>query len=402
MKRFKHLSDHMLDRENTMAALEDGIRHKLRSAAVREELWLDEFKHIPGEYVENARQVLDPQKVDAFLTRIEDCIRSGTWQPEPPEHRRVFCTSMSRGLAGGKWRDLYCPKLPDHIVHHIVMRASLPAFTRGMTRWCVGNVKGRGPADAVRAVSTWCQDPGWRYFVNLDIRHFFDSIAMEAIESALERRIADPIILDLHHRIQASAPLPCPVGYYPSPWYANLVLEPLDHFIMEDLYKVRRGKRKPLIRHSIRYADDILLMSASRRDLEKAIGAIQEWLDVHLNLEIKKTWEIKKIAEYDSRGKIVPGTHRIVYIGFQFDRTRTILRSGNYLSTKRLASRMHCASRRGDDPALLQCRQLLSKTGYSNAADQEHFIHEINDLYSIQKAKEAVSNHEKSRVFRTS
>ena len=392
----------MLDRENTMAALEDGIQHKLRSTAVRETLWLDGLQHIPGEMIESARNVLDPVKVDSFLAGIEDCLRAGAWQPELPEHKRVFCTSMSRGSAGGKWRDLYCPYLQDHIIHHIIMRASMPAFTRGMMRWCVANVKGRGTADAVHAIRSWCQDPGWRYFVHLDIRKFFDSISLDSVENALARKIGDPILLDLHHRILTSSPLPCPVGYYPSPWYANLVLEPLDHMIMEQLCKTRRGVRKPLIRHSIRYMDDLLLMSASRRDLERAVDAIGAWLSANLNLQLKPTWEIKSIAEYTPDGRIRPETYRIEYIGYRFDRTRTILKSGNYISTKRLASRMHSSDVRGSGASLRQCRQLLSKTGFSQIADQEHFMNEINGIYPVNKAKEALSTYDKSRVFRTS
>lgn len=115
-----------------------------------------------------------------------------------------------------------------------------------------------------------------------------------------------------------SAPIACPVGYYTSPWFANLFLQELDHLIKEKLYKERRGKRIPYVKHFVRYMDDMLLMGNSKRDLDKAVRAVISHC-AGIGLNIKTCWEIKRIAILDGHN-VRKGTYRIDICGYVFDR----------------------------------------------------------------------------------
>lgn len=402
MKRLSHLSDHMLDRCETYAAFIKAIEHKKHSKEVRE-LWLDEFSGLPDEEarkLKNQAMLLDPAKVDLFLTAIEDELSRNVWMHDDPRKKTMFCTSKAKGQKG-KWRDLYCPCLKDHVIHHIIMRASERAFMRGMYKWCVGSVPKRGTAAAVKAVEKWCKsDRAWKYFVQIDIEKFFNNIRETDVLNCLKKRIKDEKIIDLHKQILESAPLPVPIGYFPSPWYANLVLEDLDHFILERMHKTRRGKCIKLVKHYVRYIDNLLIFGASKRDLEKVVHAVSDWLGVYRGLHIKPDWEIKQIAEYDSDEKMKKGTYRIDFIGYKFDRTRTILRDGNYLSTLRLAHRMDKRYKRKSEATLSDCQSLVSKTGFAACGDNATFTGLVNNRFSIENAKGVISNAAKMGVFR--
>ena len=403
MKRIGNLYDYFLSRECAEEALWKGIEHKRKSKQVRK-LWRDGTQYLPDDAVESGAAMLDPAKVEQLLTGILSDLRAGTWRHAPPMHQHRFCTSKSKGTAG-KWRDLYCPTLRDHVVHHMAILASERVFTRGMYRFSCGNVIGRGTSDAVHAITRWCRnDMQWRYFVKLDIRHFFDSLTADQVMAALRKRIKDEQLLRIHEQILHSAPVAVPpvavpIGYYPSPWYANLVLEDMDHYITEQLYKVRRGKRIPWVWHYIRFVDDMLLMGSSKRDLRKAVAAIQAWLHDHLGLELKTSWEIREIARYEN-GRIVKGTGRIDFIGYSFDRTRTILRAGQYLSTRRLTHRMAKSYQRTHrlDPG--QCRTLISKCGSAAPADHATLYRLIDREVPRSMAREVIANADKTRHFR--
>lgn len=393
MKRIGNLYSQIAEKGNIEQAFYEGIRNKRTHPAVRK-LWKDDF---PKDALWNEK--LDPEKVNAFLEDVRYRIlvaEYGDYEHDTPRHKHQFCTSKSKKQSQGKWRDIYCPSLRDHIMHHALLQVSLKYLERGMYRYCCGNVVGRGGEDARKAIERWLQtDMQMRYFVKLDIHKFFDSIRLEDMRDALRMIFKDEAILRLYDSILTSAPVVNPVGYYTSPALANVLLQPLDHYITESLYKLRRGEHKPFVSHYVRYMDDMLLFGTSKRDLEKAVRGIEEQLNL-LGLKLKPSWEIKRIAEYEN-GKLKKGTYRIDYCGYRFDRTRTILRGGIYISTKRLAHRMKKKQQR-DIVELHDCESLVSKTGYAANIDHNKFYREVESQFSLRTAKEVISDATKRGV----
>ena len=178
-------------------------------------------------------------------------------------------------------------------------------------------------------------------------KQYFDNINGEILKQKLRRKIKDKDVLQVHDQIIDSTKLlegkiedlhpgakppeeiACPVGYYTSPWYANLYLEELDWFVEQQLYKERRGKRIKYVRHYLRYVDDMLLIGTSKTDLEKAVREIKKRLRQTLGLEIKDCWEIKAIGkhiEIDGKRQMKPGTYWCDIGGYKFCKDGTILR----------------------------------------------------------------------------
>lgn len=377
MKRLGNIWSQIVSIDTMIDATYEAIRFKKTDPMVVKRLMTD------GK--------VDPKKVAIFAKAIVSQFENGTYKCDKPLYKHLYCTSKSKAYGKGKWRDIYCPSLKDHVVHHALMSVCMPAFMRGMDAHCCGSVPKRGTIAVKRYVEKWVRSGDANYFVKLDISHFFDTINANLLMECFKKHIKDTITLSLMHQIVHSAPTACPVGYYTSPWFANLFLEDLDHFIKQDLYKVRRGERIPFVKHYIRYMDDMLLMGNSKRDLEKAVRAIIKFC-ADKGLKIKSCWEIKRIAIKDGHA-VRKGTYRVDICGYVFDREYTRVRDGIYLSTMRLARKMHVSKLKHDGyMSLHDCQSLTSKTGWAEHANSARMLRKIDSLVNMNEVRKVISN----------
>lgn len=392
MKRLGNLWPKVFEEKTAVKAVVEGTRQKRGDRQVKPLLYsADVVADDPSKW-----HMIDPAKAKEYTAPLLEALKNKTWRHKPPRYKRQFCRIHSS--TGGKWRDLYIPALDDHIIAHMLMIASMQAFTRGMHPHCCGSVPGRGIKHIVKMCNHWFRhDTECRFFVKLDIRHFFDSVDADILLDILQTKIKDADMLWGHEQIIRSAPVACPVGYYTSPWYANLYLEKLDWFIEQQLYKVRRGKRIKYVKHFLRYADDILLMGTSKSDLEKAIRAIERFVK-NLGLEIKPTWEIKRIGRHvitpDGKWKMLPGTYWCDIGGYKFSRDCTIMRDGIYLSARRLARAMY---KQGYYTPHM-CRSLQARLGWATHSDSNNFlINEIRPYVNVNAMRRRIGDVDKER-----
>lgn len=392
MKRIRDVWKDAIDKDNAYIALIDGTLHKRNKKQVKKLLYSDE--DVAKDKVHWHQ--IDPNKGKPYAEKLANSLASKTWVHQSPKHQRRYCSNRTSGK--GKWRDLYIPTLDDHIIHHMIMSASMKAFTRGMHPHCCGSVPGRGINHVLKTVSKWMKtDRACRYFVKLDIKKFFDNIDREILLQILKSKIKDKDMLWGHEQIIRSAPVACPVGYYPSPWYANLYLEKLDWFIEQQLYKTRRGRRIKYVRHMLRYVDDILLIGTSKSDLNKAVAKIQQYLDEHYGLQIKPTWEIKKIGKHevvDGEWKLVNGTYWCDIGGYKFCKDATVMRDGVFLSTQRLAKKMY----KNEFYTDYQCRSINAKVAWAEHCDSFQFIEDnVKPFVDIDVTRRKISDVDKQR-----
>lgn len=365
MKRIKDTWNTVVDEDYAVKAIYDGTRFKRGKRDTQKLLYDREAVAAnPALYHQ-----IDLEKAKAYAAKLTKALREKTWHHREPRARRQYC--RNRAHSKGKWRNLYIPCLDDHIVGHMLMQANMEAFTRGMHPFCCGSVPKRGVEFMRKTIAGWMKnDKQMRYFVKLDIRHFFDNIDRNKLKAALWRKIKDKDSMTAFEQIIDSAPVACPVGYYTSPWFANLYLEPLDWFIEQQLYKTRRGKRIKYVRHYLRYIDDMALFGTSKTDLEKAVRAIIGYLRDNFGLEIKPNWEIKRIAKFDVNHELKPSTYWLDMGGYKFAPGETILRDGIFLSARRLVKMM---SKAGYYTAH-QCLALMSKIGWAKHCNSRSFM----------------------------
>lgn len=239
-----------------------------------------------------------------------------------------------------------------------------------------------------------------RYFVKLDIRKFFPTIDRDILFSIIKTKIKDKFALNLFWQILCSAPEACPIGYYPSPWLANLYLEKFDWFVEQQLYKERRGKRIKYVRHYLRYADDMLLIGTSKKDLEKAIRLIQKYLKDNLNLEIKDSWEIKAIGKHeiiDGKWRMKPGTYWCDIGGYKFCKDAMVLRDGIFLSLRRLSKKMYKQGYYTEH----QCKSINARVAWARVAGSQNLIEkEVKPYVNLKTARRICSDVDKGRKRR--
>lgn len=196
-----------------------------------------------------------------------------------------------------KEREIFIPRFyPDQCIHWMLMLQVEPIIMRGMYEYSCGSIPKRGTKYALDAVHrALTNDPkNCVWCMKLDVEKFYQSINHDCLKAMFRKVIKDPDVLWLIDTIIDCVNQGVPIGYYTSQWFANFYLQSIDHFIKEQLH----------IPHFVRYVDDILLMSSSKRQLIKAKQAIEQkmspiGLRIRNNIitPTKRNWEIFRPRE---------------------------------------------------------------------------------------------------------
>jgi len=177
----------------------------------------------------------------------------------------------------------------DRVVHHALCRLIEPLFERRFIFDSYANRVGKGNHRAVDRAQRFARR--YRYGLACDLWQFFPSIDHALLRATLARQIADPAVLWLADRILASGagvlseaydqvyfpgddlwaaarPRGLPIGNLTSQFWANVYLDPLDHFVKREL---RCGGY-------VRYVDDLLLFADDKRALWEWKAALEQRL----------------------------------------------------------------------------------------------------------------------------
>ena len=252
-----------------------------------------------------------------------------------------------------KWRDTNEPRQwPDQYIHHALIRGILPVLMRGMDKYCCGSIKKRGTSYGRDAIERWMQDDpkGTRYCLQCDIYHFYPSLQPEVVMARMRELIKDARVLDLIWRIIKDG---IKIGAYPSQWFANTTLQPLDHLIREGGFEVK---------HYIRNMDNITVFASSKRKLRKLHLAIEKWLNAH-GLRLKGDWQIFRTAKDRPITQRHPKGRMPQALGFRYGHSYTIPRKRNLLRLKRQIARYRRRRDRKKPIAVRMALGLLSRLG---------------------------------------
>ena len=161
----------------------------------------------------------------ARIKELRAIIENG-YVPSPVIRKRRYDANA------GKWRDIAEPKIfPDQCIHHALIQVLEPVMMRGMDNWCCGSIKNRGAHYGIRGIKKWLKTGRKvKWCIEIDIRHFYDSISPEVMMDRMRHLIKDYRTLDLIERIIADG---IQIGAFCSQWFANTLLQPLDLLIRE-------------------------------------------------------------------------------------------------------------------------------------------------------------------------
>ena len=165
----------------------------------------------------------------------------------------------------------------DRVVHHAIVRVIEPIFERRFIEDSFACRRGKGSHAAMRRAAEFARR--WPYALKCDVRKYFPSIDHEVLMRLLQRVIADERllglmrhILDSHADGQRQQWTPggdlfdvqilkrgLPIGNLTSQFFANVYLNPLDHFVKHELR----------VKGYLRYMDDFLLFGDDRGTLRR-------------------------------------------------------------------------------------------------------------------------------------
>lgn len=213
------------------------------------------------------------------LCVLQQELEDGNYHPDP---YRTFwiCDPKQRQISAASFR--------DRVVHHALTRVLEPVFERRFTQYSFASRKGFGQHRALELAREACGR--YRYVLKGDIRKYFPSIDHEILKDLIARVIKCRRTLELAGRIIDGSNeqeevieyypgddlfTPCerrrglPIGNQTSQFFANVYLNPLDHFVLREL---RPGLY-------LRYVDDFVLFGDDRKELGRQAQWIREFLE---------------------------------------------------------------------------------------------------------------------------
>lgn len=210
------------------------------------------------------------ENIDKNLLDLQSQILSGKVKVGDYRYFKIF---------EPKERQICASAFSEQVLHHALMNICHSYFEKSQIYHSCASRKGKGTYFAIEQAQNFTKK--YTYFLKLDVRKFFDSIAHIPLKTQLERLFKEKIVLSIFTQIidsyEASPYRGVPIGNLTSQYFANHYLSGLDHFIKEKL----------ACKAYIRYMDDMVLWSDDKIFLKNAFHKIQSYLKEELLCELK-------------------------------------------------------------------------------------------------------------------
>jgi RNA-directed DNA polymerase len=265
------------------------------------------------------------------LLDLQRQIRAGIWRPSPPT---CFIATLPKA------REIHAPDFADRIVHHWLVPQLEAIYEPTFIFDSFSNRVGKGTHAAVERLQGFVrqvdsgQGGGW--YLQLDIRNFFNSIHRPTLYAMLKKRIvkhglpvevlqvthallrhsavahgvhnvgsaAERARVPAHKRLEGAAPgCGLPIGNLPSQFCANVYMDAFDQFVKHELRVPRY----------LRYVDDFVLVHESREQLVVWQAQIVAFLRDRLRLELKDDVKLRPLSSgCDFLGYVIYPHHTVV------------------------------------------------------------------------------------------
>lgn len=184
-----------------------------------------------------------------------------------------------------KPRDIHKTSVRDRLLHHALFKILYPYFDKRFIAHSYSSRKSKGTHRALIMFKKMCNKVSKNntktvLVLKCDIRKFFASIDHQILKDILKKYIHDTDTLNLlNNIIDSFHTVPgkgLPLGNLTSQLLVNVYMNEFDQWVK---YKLKA-------KYYIRYADDFVVLSTDKTELERYLENIHIFLDERLRLQI--------------------------------------------------------------------------------------------------------------------
>jgi RNA-directed DNA polymerase len=258
------------------------------------------------------------QDLEGNLTDLHGRVHRGAYRAKPS--RRVLIPK-----ADGRQRPLGVASLEDKIVQRAVVEVMNAIYERDFLGFSYGFRPGRGPHDALDALTVGICDKKVSWVLDADIRDYFSSLDHSWLKRFLKHRIADRRVLRLIQKWLGAGVVEngkwsasgegTPQGASISTLLANVYL----HYVFDLRAHQWRGRRARGEMIIVRYADDFVVGFQHRDDAERFLAGLRErfaTFGLGLNDEKTRLLQFGRYAAERQRTRGLPKPETFEFLGF--------------------------------------------------------------------------------------
>lgn len=183
---------------------------------------------------------------------------------------------------------------PSHIQHQLLVLATQRKVEKSLIHDTYASRQRFGQHRCAKRVNDFVQKykDEYKWYLQIDIRKYYEHIPHAAIRKELERRYKDKAYIDAYlEPIEKFAPkgIGIPLGIRPSQIFGNLALDSLDRYVKNDLR----------IKCYTRYLDDMLFLLPTKADCWKVWNKVKHFIEnLGFTLHEPKVHRIKRGIDY--------------------------------------------------------------------------------------------------------
>lgn len=212
-----------------------------------------------------------------YYVPLKEKLLKGTYQPQPA--RRVDIPKPDGGT-----RQLGIPTVRDRVIQQAIRQVIEPMIDPQFSVHSHGFRPGRSTHTALKQCAGY-YEAGYKVAVDCDLKRCFDTLNHDKMMYHFEQYVPDKAIctfirkslrsgvIDMHQHFAETATGAAQGGVI-SPLMCNIYLNELDKELM------KRGHR------FVRYADDFVIFTKSRRAAERVMASITRFIETDLKLTV--------------------------------------------------------------------------------------------------------------------
>ena len=344
MKRYGNFWEKMVAWDNLVLAARKAQRRK-RNRSVVQEFNFDLERELLG---------------------LQDELEAGSYVPG---------SFRSHWISRPKLRLISAAPYRDRVVHHALLNVLEPVLDRHLHFDSYACRRGKGTHAAADRLQRLMGR--YRYALQCDIRKYFPSIDHRILKDTFRRLVKDEgalwlmdLIVDHSNRQESmlqwfegdnlftplERPKGLPIGNLTSQWFANWMLNGLDHFVTSQLR----------IGGYVRYCDDFVLLHNDKNVLGDAIGQIISYLAG------------MRMRLHERRLSVRPVRSGLTFVGYRIWPTHRLIKKDNIKRFRRRVRWLRWAYAKGmidwDDVKV----RLDSWIGHARQADSKQLVRRLS------------------------